>query len=69
LAPPYTYGELSLKPPKGAVVEALEYLFKHVEIKLTLYPWKRALAMAKEGVVDGLMLTIETAERNHKSLF
>jgi len=67
--PPYTYGELSSKPQKGAVVEALEYLFKHVELKLTLYPWKRALAMAKEGVVDGLMLTLETGERKEDFIF
>lgn len=67
--PPYTYGELSSAPQKGAVVEALNYIFKNVELKLTLYPWKRALAMAKEGVVDGLMLTLETGERKENFVF
>jgi polar amino acid transport system substrate-binding protein len=67
--PPYTFGELSSEPQKGAVVEALAYIFKNTELKLTLYPWKRALAMAKEGVVDGLMLTLETGERKEDFVF
>jgi len=67
--PPYTYGELSSEPQKGAVVEALAYIFKNMELKLTLYPWKRALAMAKEGKVDGLMLTLETQERKEDFIF
>jgi len=67
--PPYTYGELSSEPKKGAVVEVLKHIFKNVELKLTLYPWKRALAMAQEGVVDGLMLTVETKEREKEFVF
>jgi len=67
--PPYTYGELSSEPQKGSVVEALAYIFKNMELKLTLYPWKRALAMAKEGKVDGLMLTLETQERKEDFIF
>lgn len=67
--PPYTYGEFSSHPQKGAVVEALGYIFRDIELKLKLYPWKRAIAMAKEGVADGLMLTVETGERKENFVF
>ena len=36
--PPYTYGEYSSKPTRGAVVEVLEYIFRDSHLKLTLYP-------------------------------
>ncbi len=67
--PPYTYGEPSFEPTKGAVVEVLQHIFHTVELKLTLHPWKRALLLAKEGKVDGLMLTIETKERQEDFIF
>lgn len=67
--PPYTYGEYSSKPTRGAVVEVLEYIFRDSHLKLTLYPWKRALLLAKEGIVDGLMLTVETKEREDDFIF
>lgn len=67
--PPFTYGELSREPSKGAVVEALKMVFSDTPLKLVLYPWKRAVMMAQEGVADGLMLTVETTERQKFFVF
>lgn len=67
--PPFTYGELSGEPTKGAAVEALKMVFANHALKLTLYPWKRAVMMAQEGVADGLMLTVETTERQNFFVF
>jgi len=67
--PPFTFGELSGEPTKGAAVEALKMVFANYALKLSLYPWKRAVTMAQEGVADGLMLTVETTERQNFFVF
>lgn len=68
---PYTIGELSQEPQGGSVVEILKEIFPSpkYELKLKLYPWKRAIEMAQQGVADGLMLTLETQQRKKFFLF
>lgn len=67
--PPFTYGEFSSAPTHGFMVEVLTLLFHDEALTMTLYPWKRAIAMAQEGKVDGLMLTVQTVEREEDFVF
>lgn len=67
---PYTIGELSQKPDSGMAVEAVKYIFQNkYNLQMKLLPWKRAIILAKNGLADGLMLTLETKKRKKYFLF
>lgn len=68
--PPYSMGKLSSKPTSGIAVELIEEIFKNkYDLEMKLYPWKRAILLAKNGLADGLILTLETEKRKKFFVF
>lgn len=55
ISPPAEYKEYG--KAKGINVEIVQEVFKRMghNIKIKFYPWKRALSMAKNGKVDGII--------------
>lgn len=65
--PPYVTGVADGTSPTGGVsVEILKKIFERIEnvtLEMKLYPWKRAMAYAMKGQVDGIWMIIKNKER------
>lgn len=61
--PPYTYAENGR--PAGPMVDILQELCSALkrECMIELLPWRRALAMAERGEVDGIFAFVDSPER------
>ena len=63
--PPFIYG--STDQPIGAFPETLQAVCAKLQAqcKLSIFPWRRAYAMAESGTADGLLLLLKTRQREN----
>lgn len=70
--PPYVTGQVGAAPTGGKMVAILQEIFSRVhglELRMELYPWKRALILVQQGKVDGLMMAMKNEARQKYMVF
>ena len=66
---PFNWGsESKAEGPMVEVVQAV-CIAARFDCKIEVLPWRRALALAEEGRIDGLFAMLKTPERDKKFLF
>lgn len=65
--PPYIIGDFGEQPRDGIMVRVLREAFQRLGMNLTieLMPWQRALGLAREGHVDGLVILLKSSDREN----